>query len=109
MNNEISKCLTSFPRKRESRAAGLRWLPWTPAFEDVIQFSPRKAAEKFGPITRVSGPEEQLLNTGKLMFPQAVPEEFAKSSRFSRHWLQSVDWITSSFAGVTMTTMGGSH
>ena len=36
-----------------------------------------------------------------LTFPQATPEVFATSFRFSRHWLQSVDWITSSFAGVT--------
>ena len=71
-----------------------------PAKEDVIQFSPLKAAEKFGPVTRIYDPKTQLWNHGTLIFPQAVPEAFAKSSRFSRHWLQSVDWITSSKAGV---------
>ena len=48
---------------------GLHRLPWTPAFENVTQFSPRKAAEKFGAVTRISGPEGQLLNTGSLTFP----------------------------------------
>src|SRR5215472_9657021 len=74
-----------------------------PAKEDVIQFSPLRAAENFGTVTRISGPEAQLRSHSTLTFPQATPEVFATSFRFSRHKLQSVDWITSSFAGTTST------
>src|SRR5215472_3941086 len=83
-SSPLRKQRSRAPPGRSYRGSDIRSIPVfvTPAQEDVIQFSPRKAAEKFGPITRVSGQEEQLLNTGKLMFPQAVPEEFAKSSRF---------------------------
>jgi hypothetical protein len=87
-----------------------RTLPWTPAYEDVIQLALRKAVLNSCLITIVMDGVRQLMVSVRQWYSQGPLRETDRISDFLQPPTGKGNWITSSYAGATgLRELSGEH
>src|SRR5262249_46366158 len=101
--------LVVIPAKARKRNSPIIQRPVTPAKEAVTQFTLGKTVLSICLFARTAGVRKQPFITASWIFSGHLPAEIKRFSGFSQPFAGEANWMTSSKAGVHLSTVRACH